>query len=197
MTDSPADLGATPTAYLPFFSARGCTQTLTLLNAPSLRRTVNGRLVSFSNPLLKYTSVISCQDKSPVACDGLWVGAALRVDCIQYLACAVAREVNRLTLGRELVEGSGILQDTRRNEYPLQQIGAKEVIYSPLSEGGFLHYRPRLKMLLADYQLKTDVFRDGRYPWKRFETDLFKPQPVFGAVAVSSRNRRCKKWRAR
>jgi len=67
-----------------------------------------------------------------------------------------AREVNRLTLGRELVEGSGILQDTRRNEYPLQQIGAKEVIFSPLSEGGFLHYRPRLKMLLADYQLKTD-----------------------------------------
>jgi len=145
VTDSPADLGATPTAYLPFFSARGCTQTLTLLNAPSLRRTVNGRLVSFSNPLLKYTSVISCQDKSPLACDELWVAAALRVDCIQYLACAVAREVNRLTLGRELVDGSGILQDTRGNEYPLQQIGAKEVIYSPLSEGGFLHYPPPIK----------------------------------------------------
>ena len=143
MIDSPADLGATPTAYLPFFSARGCTQTLTLLNAPSLRRTVNGRLVSFSNPLhQKYTSVILCQDKSPLACDELWVAAALRVDCIQYLACAVAREVNRLTLGRELVDGSGILQDTRGNEYPLQQIGAKEVIFSPLSEGGFLHYLP-------------------------------------------------------
>lgn len=72
---------------VPPYSARGLIQTLEPIPAAtSLRRTVNGELDDLSDPAFrKYQSVISGNDQQPPACDGVWPGRLITVDCIAEL----------------------------------------------------------------------------------------------------------------
>ena len=116
---------------VPPYSARGLTQTLEPLDqATSLARTINGELIDLSRAeFRKYKSTISGTDQRPPSCDGLWPGRQIVVDCIEELAYADGG-----TPQRPVVAGSSF------------------------SEDGFIYYRPRLTMVVTDFQLSRDEY---------------------------------------
>ena len=110
------------------FSARGLTEQLTPVNAGALRRTVNGVLVDVSDTLFrKYTLSISAADQEPPAFDGAWRGLEVTVDAVSQLAHPTASSP-----GRTVVPGSS------------------RVV------GSFTVYRPRLVMLIEDFNVERD-----------------------------------------
>ena len=116
---------------LPFYSARGLTQTLApIKEATDLRRTVNGELVNVAAAQFKkYSSKISCSDQEPPSADFMMPGTQITVDCVSelwYVSPAVPL--------RPVVPGS------IRNE------------------GGFIFYRPQLLMLVVAFHTSTDEF---------------------------------------
>jgi len=116
---------------VPAYSARGLTQTLEPLDqATSLARTINGELIDLSRAeFRKYKSTISGTDQRPPSCDGLWPGRQIVVDCIEELA------------------------------YPDGGTPLRPVVAgSSFSESGFTYYRPRLTMVVTDFQLSRDEY---------------------------------------
>ena len=82
---------------LPPWSARGCTQILQPIPTGDLRRTVNGQLVYTGlQSHQKYQSLIQCEDKIPIALDGLWTGNEIEVSCIQSLTQKMSGQTCRL-----------------------------------------------------------------------------------------------------
>ena len=77
---------------IPRFSARGLTQTLTLVDpAAVLAYSVNGGLLNFSPPQFrKFKSSITCTDVLPAALAALWPGVVVEVDCISPIAYLTA-----------------------------------------------------------------------------------------------------------
>jgi hypothetical protein len=75
---------------LPFYSARGLTQTMTPIGASkSQRRTINGQLVNLSlSQFRKYASRISARERRPPAIDKVFPGAELVIDCVYLLSYA-------------------------------------------------------------------------------------------------------------
>lgn len=73
---------------LPFYSARGMTQTLTPISgAKSQRRTVNFQLVNLAlTRSRKYASVISAKDVRPPSRDDVWPGKQVTVGCALWLS---------------------------------------------------------------------------------------------------------------
>jgi len=73
---------------IPRYSARGLTQTLTLIDAAAqLFYSVNGTLLNFSPPQFrKFKSTISCTDVLPAALAALWPGVIVDVDCISPIS---------------------------------------------------------------------------------------------------------------
>ena len=73
---------------VPRYSARGLTQTLTLIDAAAqLFYSVNGTLLNFSPPQFrKFKSTISCTDVLPAALAALWPGVIVDVDCISPIS---------------------------------------------------------------------------------------------------------------
>jgi len=73
---------------IPRYSARGLTQTLTLIDAAAqLFYSVNGTLLNFSPPQFrKFRSTISCTDVLPAALAALWPGVIVDVDCISPIS---------------------------------------------------------------------------------------------------------------
>lgn len=131
MTDSTllvlTGIGVTP------YSARGLTQTLEVIQqAAQLRRTVDGTLVSVSQPQFqKYRSTISCTDQEAPALDGVWPGLLVTVDCVAELAYPAGSSAGP---SRDAVPGS-----TR-------------------TEGDFDFYRPRLDMMVVGFTEQTDEY---------------------------------------
>jgi hypothetical protein len=74
-------------SVIPFYSARGLTQTLTPIGAAkSQKRTVNFELVNLAlSRSQKYASVISAKDVRPPSRDDIWPGRIVTVACA-YLA---------------------------------------------------------------------------------------------------------------
>jgi hypothetical protein len=123
---------------VPPYSARGLQQTLEPIDAAAnLRRTVNGKLRDLSLPRFqKYKSTISGNDQTPPACDGVWAGHLVTVDCIQELCF---------------------------EEYGLAQ---REVVEdSERTEAGFTFYRPRLIMMVMSFTTSKDEYQ-GQVPWR-------------------------------
>jgi hypothetical protein len=116
---------------VPAYSARGLTQTLEPLDqATSLARTINGELIDLSRAeFRKYKSTISGTDQRPPSCDGLWPGRQIVVDCVEELA----------------------YPDGGTPQRPV-------VVGSSFSEEGFTYYRPRLTMVVTDFQLSRDEY---------------------------------------
>lgn len=137
------------------FSARGCTQTLSPLSQNILRRTINGDLVRIENwGHRKFVSTISCKDKAPPGFDGLWRGSLLKVGCIQSLTHVVPPENQKVQLEREpitlhLYEYSG-------KKWPVKKEKNRWVEIPEEFPGGFLNYRPELRMVVQSYFLETD-----------------------------------------
>jgi hypothetical protein len=113
---------------VPPYSARGLTQTLEPIEqAASLQRTINGVLHDLSlSAFRKYKSTITGSDQRPPACDGVWPGKLVEVDCIAELAYSEGG-----TPERDAVGGSSV-------------------------EDGFVYYRPHLTMMVTGFQLSKD-----------------------------------------
>lgn len=118
---------------VPPYSARGLTQTLQLIaGSAQLRRTINGSLSDVSDPLFrKYASVVTGADIDPPALDGKWAGLQVVVDCIVEL---------------------GQLEST-------DPVYARTPVTLPARhEAGFIFYRPRLTMLVTDFNVSTNEY---------------------------------------
>jgi len=117
---------------VPLYSARGLQQSLEPIDASAnLRRTINGTLIDLSAPQMrKYRSQITGSDQRPPACDGLWPGREVTVDCIAELCHAEYG-----TPARPMVPDS---------DY---------------EEAGFVFYRPRLVMLVTGFNVQRDEWQ--------------------------------------
>ncbi len=110
---------------IPFYSARGLTQTLTPIKQSEVQEyTINGTLLDLSYAQFrKYSSVISCTDMNTMAPDGIWPGQQVIVSCVKELFYPVGG-----TPQRTVVAGSS------------------------RTDNGFVFYRPVLTMMLGSWQ---------------------------------------------
>lgn len=124
---------------VPPYSARNLSDNLRPIGqAKQLYRTVNGRLVDFSVPQFRrYAISIACTDQDPPACDGVWPGQQIIIDCVSELCYAES------TAGpsREVVPGSERTAD------------------------GFIFYRPRLTVLVTDFNIGKAEY-GASVPWQ-------------------------------
>ncbi len=140
---------------LPLFSARECTQTLTLTPQDSLRRTINGHLVSIGNKAhRKFHSTVACKDKIPPAFGELWTGTLVKVGCLQSLTQTVPQGSGHILLERDAV--SVYLYDEKGSFWPVKKGENRLIALPPNFPGGFLTYRPLLRMVVKNYCLETD-----------------------------------------
>lgn len=126
---------------VPPYSARGLRQTLTPIEASrQMARTVNGTLRDFSaSQFRKYGSTITGTDQQPPACDGVWPGQAVTVDCIVELA----------------VQGEVGTTDTGATDAS-EALGRDHVAGSIRTESGFTFYRPKLSMRVTSFNIERD-----------------------------------------
>lgn len=116
---------------IPPYSARGITQRIEPISATQqLRRTVNGVLTDFSDPIFrKYQSTISCRDMDHPVLDDIWPGMQLTVDCIAEFK---HRDATGEAAARTAVAGSERTAD------------------------GYVYYRPQLTMLVTGFRVDVD-----------------------------------------
>lgn len=121
---------------VPPYSARGLQQTLTPINqSANIMRTWNGVLRDLTLPnFRKYVSSISGSDQNPPACDGVWQGKVVTVDCLAYLSYATGLVGAPF---RPVVSGSSYTQD------------------------GFTFYRPQLVMMVVGFDQQEDEWAAG------------------------------------
>lgn len=114
----------------PIYSAGGIRQTLTPIGgAGNILRDINGELVDLSDTAFqKFASRIECTDQNSPGIDGIWPGKILTVDCVVELAYST----NTGSPARPPVEGS------------------------TWTSGDFTVYRPRLLMMVKNYELSLD-----------------------------------------
>lgn len=139
---------------LPPFSARGCTQELMPIRHNLFRRTINGSLHYLGQKThQRYRSVITCQDQSVFASEGLWPGQVLKIGCIQRLwQKAVSVDV---MLERNPVEGSLVAVDVLQKPVQiLEQVGIK-VKLERWEPTVFISYRPWLDVYVTHFTLYT------------------------------------------
>ncbi|MBY0293183.1 MAG: hypothetical protein K2W92_07855 [Alphaproteobacteria bacterium] len=140
---------------LPLFSARECIQTLTLAPQDSLRRTINGHLVSIGHKThRKFHSTVSCKDKIPPAFGELWTGTLVKVGCLQSLTQTVPQGSAHILLERDAV--SVDLYDEKGSVWPVDKGKNRLIDIHADFPGGFLTYRPLLRMVVKNYCLETD-----------------------------------------
>lgn len=140
---------------LPPFSARECTQTLTLLPQGVLRRTINGDLIWVGHKgHQKYQSTISCKDKASPAFDSIWRGALLKVRCLQTLTQPIDKEIKRVQLDREA--GAFFILDKKGKIWSGTKEEDRWIAIPSEFPGGFITYHPQLMMMIKSYTLETD-----------------------------------------
>lgn len=117
------------------YSAAGLKQSLSPIDeSKQIERTINGELIDFSyTPMQKYKSTITGSDLRPPAVDGVWPGKEVVVDCIATLSFMTDVGV---TFARDPVD-------------------YEDGVWF---EQGFTVYRPRLRMLVMDFQLDEDEY---------------------------------------
>ena len=123
---------------VPFYSARGLSQTLEPIDASkNMRRSINGILTNVAHQQFsKYKSKITCTDMRAPAMDGIWPGLTVVVDCVAYLA------------------------------YPIGGTPHRTVIAgSQFTEGSYVFYLPRLTMLITTSTMQMDEWA-GTVPWE-------------------------------
>lgn len=134
-----SDTDTAGTSLLPFYSARGLTQTMGPVGAAkSQRRTVNFELVNLALPRSrKYASVISANDVRPPSRDDLWPGKEVVVGCAFLLSFPTVGG----SAARDVVSGSQI------------------------DDGhGFTFYQPSITFMIGDLHGSFDEWEAG-YNW--------------------------------
>ena len=149
----------------PPYSARGCQQTLTLIQQPALRRTVNGQLMAVANPLFqKYRTIIEGSDKHPVAMDQLHMGHPVTVGCIQRLWQEVTGP--HVHLGRPAVPGTVVALMADRMPVTFTQTDPQTITLGNAPPGKlYVGYCPILETRLVDFHLTIDEWKHASL-WK-------------------------------
>lgn len=132
---------------VPPYSARGLTQTLQPIDAAAvLRRTINGTLLDLSDSAFrKFASTISGSDVAPPACDGVWPGKVLTVDCIPRLSLL---DPATGTTTETITELTALLSRT-------------PVPSTIVQANGFITYRPRLTLMVTGYTQSAEEWTAG------------------------------------
>ncbi len=140
----------------PPLSSRGCTQELRPVSTGQFHRTINGELI-YTGPQTtkKYYSLIYCEDKAPIATDGLHRGATIKVNCIQRLWQKISADETVITLEKNPVEGSVIAYDEQHNSIGCK-IDSNKVILTDCLDVSYISYRPILDMSVLSYKLTTN-----------------------------------------
>ena len=143
----------------PPYSARGCQQTLQLIQQPALRRTVNGELMAVANPLFqKYRTTIEGADKHPVAMDQLHMGHPVTVGCIHRLWQEVTGQT--VHLGRPAVQGSVTVITSTRQPLTFTQGDPRTIILNASPDGKvYVGYCPILETRLVDFHMAMDEWK--------------------------------------
>lgn len=137
------------------FSAREVTQTLTLIPQGALRRTINGNLVCLGDAgHRKFSSIISCKDKSAPAFEGLWKGTLLKVGCVQYLTQLILKGTSKVQLEREALSLHFV--DVLGKVWSAKKPKDRWLLIPDDFLGGHISYRPWLIMRVKNYHLETD-----------------------------------------
>lgn len=137
------------------FSAREVTQTLTPIPQGTLKRTINGNLVSLgATGYRKFSSTLSCKDKSTPAFEGLWKGTLLKVGCIQHLTQLILKGTKKVQLEREPLSLHFV--DVSRRVWPAKKPKNRQLLIPNDFPGGHISYRPWLIMRVKNYHLETD-----------------------------------------
>lgn len=125
---------------VPPYSARGLSQSFEPIDmAQQIARSINGRLMDLSYaPMRKYKSTVSGSDQTPPACDGVWPGQLVEVDCIFELCHADGQPFGRA---------------------PVDYDEAIRV------SAGFVFYRPHLEMMVIGFSIDTDEY-GAQVGWK-------------------------------
>jgi hypothetical protein len=149
----------------PPYSARGCQQTLELIQQPALHRTVNGQLIAVANPLFqKYRTIIEGADKHPPALDTLAIGHPVTAGCIQRLwqevSASTAAAPTPIRLGRPSVESSIVVINDARQPIAFTQSDPQTITLTAPSMGkSYVGYCPILKTSLVDFHLAIDEWK--------------------------------------
>lgn len=142
----------------PNWSARECKQSLTPIGGGQYKRTVNGELVFLGlDGHNKYESIVKGSDQTPLAFEQLWIGAKVKVDCIQPLVQKLTG--NMCALQRQPVSDSLLVFDNNATRYQFEVTELNQVsVIDPIVEGRevFIKYRPVLDMIITDFGFETD-----------------------------------------
>src|SRR5579859_1647280 len=133
-----ANASTDATTLLPFYSARGLTQTLAPIDGAMFQmRTVNGELVDLSvSRFRKFRSLISAKDVRPPSRDDVWPGLAVIVGCAYLLSYPTTGG----SPSRTPVAGSQLI------------------------EGNFTFYQPELTMMVGKISGSFEEWEAG-YDW--------------------------------
>lgn len=159
-----SDLIISKGGFPPLF-ARGCVQQLMPIEAGTMRRTIEGKLIySGQKYMNKYRSIIYCEDKAPLAYEGFWRGSELRVGCIQRIWQKITGHT--VILERDPVEGSVFSITASQREREVCEVNGRSVILSKVcSEESFVSYRPWLEMRVMNFSLMTKEW-ELKYAWR-------------------------------
>lgn len=142
---------------LPPFSARGCEQELTPIIQGEFHRTINGDLIYLGEDThTKYKSLITCNDKTVIATDGLHRGNEIQLGCIQRLWQKVAPDQKEIILDKIPVPGSVYAIDNNSATIEIVNEDGRKVMLTEPNNGGFVCYRPLLSMRIIQYKLRTN-----------------------------------------
>lgn len=143
---------------LPPMSARGCIQEIRPIAQGEFQRTVNGELVFVGSSIQKFHSTIQCEDETVLATEGLHIGAAVTVGCIQNLCQKIppCAEKHAVELDRPCVMGSISVVTDGNEDFPIESYTSQTVTLAPHTETLFVFYAPILHMRVVGFKLVTN-----------------------------------------
>jgi hypothetical protein len=142
---------------LPPLAAQGCEQELTPIMQGEFHRTINGDLIYLGEDThTKYKSIVTCNDKTAIATDGLHRGSEIKLGCIQRLWQKIETDQTNVILDKFPVYESIVALDKNNNPIAIKNIEKNFVTLENSHSGGFVCYRPLLSMRVIQYHLKTN-----------------------------------------
>lgn len=100
----------------------------------------------------KYRSVISGRGGSVPAFETLFCGLETEVECLVYLSAILPAQDSEITLARDPVAGSIHALQPDGTPVEIASVDGRVVTLAPQDEAVILRYRPRLVMLVEDWQ---------------------------------------------
>lgn len=148
---------------LPPQSARGCIQTLSLLEKGHFYRTINGRLLYSGTPVHKYYTKIECRDKNSPGLEGLERGQSALMGCLVRWNHTLPDSQESVLLSRWPVDGSVIAYDQDFHVLPCIVQERFVSVSRPKEKEGpvFVSYRPLLSVLVQSYTLQSEEWGKG------------------------------------